>query len=150
LRFNSECWKKMEEAEKEFVLEYNAAIKHGDPTDKVNMPNGISVKNKIHGTKAKEETVKEAKPTFLHKCLSCLLQFFYKRHRLHGELQYISNMRPILIIRRVPGSIDQHMLIIDMGGGTSPTIMSNAWKVTHRYNSTMSISGYQSKDPPIN
>jgi hypothetical protein len=42
------------------------------------------------------------------------------------------------------------MLIIDTGGGTSPTITSNAWKVTYRYISTMSITGYQSKEPPIN
>jgi hypothetical protein len=42
------------------------------------------------------------------------------------------------------------VLIVDTGGGTSPTIMSNAWKVTHCYNTSMSIFGYQSKDPPIN
>jgi hypothetical protein len=35
LRFDSECWKKMEDAEKEFVRDYNANIKHGDPMDKM-------------------------------------------------------------------------------------------------------------------
>ena len=38
LRFNGECWKKMEEKEKEFVRDYNATIKHGDPIDKVILP----------------------------------------------------------------------------------------------------------------
>jgi hypothetical protein len=36
---------------------------------------------------------------------------------------------------------------MDTGGGTTPTIMANAWKITHQYNVTM--SGYQSKDPPM-
>lgn len=38
LRFNGECWKKMEEKEKEFVRDYNATTKHGDPIDKVILP----------------------------------------------------------------------------------------------------------------
>jgi hypothetical protein len=82
--------------------------------------------------------------------MSCLLQYLYKHRRLHGDLDYVSNVHPILIIRRVPGITEHHVLIIDTGGGTSPTITSNAWKVTHRYNTSISITGYQSKDPPIN
>jgi hypothetical protein len=42
----------------------------------------------------------------------------------------------------------QHVLIIYTGGGVTPTITANAWKVTHRYNVTMSMLGYQSKAPP--
>jgi hypothetical protein len=38
---------------------------------------------------------------------------------------------------------------MDTGGGVNPTITANAWKVTHKYNVTMSMSGYQSKDPPL-
>jgi hypothetical protein len=30
----------------------------------------------------------------------------------------------------------------------TPTITANAWKVTHTYNVTMSMLGYQSKEPP--
>jgi hypothetical protein len=43
---------------------------------------------------------------------------------------------------------EQHVLIIDTGGGVTPTITANAWKVTHRYNVTMSMLGCQSKAPP--
>jgi hypothetical protein len=42
----------------------------------------------------------------------------------------------------------QHVLIMDTGGGVTPTITANAWKVTHGYNVTMSMLGYQSKAPP--
>jgi hypothetical protein len=38
---------------------------------------------------------------------------------------------------------------MDTGGGTTPTITANAWKITHQYNVTMSMSGYQSQDPPM-
>jgi hypothetical protein len=34
------------------------------------------------------------------------------------------------------------------GGGVTPTTTTNAWKVTHRYNITMPMLGYQSKAPP--
>jgi hypothetical protein len=57
----------MEEAEKEFVREYNAAIKHGDSTEKVNMPHGISVKNKVQRTKGKEGEASETKPKGLER-----------------------------------------------------------------------------------
>jgi hypothetical protein len=58
LRFNGDCWKKMDDKEKEFVREYNAAIKHGDPIDKVPMPKGISVKTRVRRTQAKDgETI---------------------------------------------------------------------------------------------
>jgi hypothetical protein len=39
------------------------------------------------------------------------------------------------------------VLIIDTGGGVTPTITANAWKVTHTYNVTMSMLGYNSKEP---
>jgi hypothetical protein len=38
LRFKSDCWKAMDEKEKEFVREYNASIKHGEPLDKLTLP----------------------------------------------------------------------------------------------------------------
>jgi hypothetical protein len=41
LRFMGDCWKKMEEKEKDFVRDYNASIKHGNPIDKLTMPEGI-------------------------------------------------------------------------------------------------------------
>ena len=46
LRFKSDCWQKMDEKEKEFVREYNASVKHGDPLDKLTVPDGISIKNR--------------------------------------------------------------------------------------------------------
>jgi hypothetical protein len=46
LRFKRDCWKAMDEKEKEFVREYNASIKHGEPLDKLTLPDGISIKNK--------------------------------------------------------------------------------------------------------
>jgi hypothetical protein len=45
LCFNSDCWKKLD---KEFVRDNNAAVNHGDPTEKVSMPKGISVKTKVY------------------------------------------------------------------------------------------------------
>jgi hypothetical protein len=58
LRFKTDCWNKMEDANKEFVREYNAAVKHGEPTEKVTMPKGISVKNKIRRTTTQDVVVK--------------------------------------------------------------------------------------------
>jgi hypothetical protein len=55
LRFDSNCWKTMAEKEKEFVRDYNAAIKHGDPTEKVPVPSGVTVKNKVRRTAIKRE-----------------------------------------------------------------------------------------------
>jgi hypothetical protein len=57
-RFNSDCWKKLEDKDKEFVCDNNAAVKHGDPTEKVTMPKGVSVKTKVHCTKSQEEETK--------------------------------------------------------------------------------------------
>jgi hypothetical protein len=45
----------MDEKEKEFVREYNASIKHGDPLDKITMPDGISIKNRPRRTLIKQE-----------------------------------------------------------------------------------------------
>ena len=56
--------------------------------------------------------------------------------------------QPIPVIRRIGTNNPSHVLIIDTGGGLTPTITANAWRVTHRYNVTMSMSGYQSKAPP--
>jgi hypothetical protein len=41
LGFKGDCWKKMEEKEKDFVCDYNASIKHGDPTDKLTLPEWV-------------------------------------------------------------------------------------------------------------
>jgi len=78
--------------------------------------------------------------------ISCLRQPKYKRRRLYDTSQELHS--PSYIIRRNILEPHQHVLIIDTGGGVHPTITSNAWKITHRYNVTMSMSGYQSKDPP--
>jgi hypothetical protein len=59
LRFNGDCWKKMDDKEKDFVRDYNAAIKHGDPIEKVNMPNGISVKTRVRRTQTEPVVQKE-------------------------------------------------------------------------------------------
>jgi hypothetical protein len=45
----------MDEPEKEFVRNYNAAVKHGDPLDKVTKPTGITVK--ARRTSVSEERV---------------------------------------------------------------------------------------------
>jgi hypothetical protein len=45
LQFKGNCWKKMDQKEKDFVWDYNASIKHGDVSDKLTMPEGILVKN---------------------------------------------------------------------------------------------------------
>jgi hypothetical protein len=55
LRFNGECWKKMDEKERDFVRDYNATIKHGDPIDKVTMPQGISIKTRTRRNTQVEE-----------------------------------------------------------------------------------------------
>jgi hypothetical protein len=55
LQFKSNCWQKMDEKEKEFVREYNASVKHGDPLDKLTMPDGISIKNRPRRTLIKHE-----------------------------------------------------------------------------------------------
>jgi hypothetical protein len=55
LRFKSDCWKTMDEKEREFVREYNASIKHGEPLDKLTMPDGISIKHKPRRTRVKQE-----------------------------------------------------------------------------------------------
>jgi hypothetical protein len=67
LRFNGECWKKMDEKEKEFVREYNAAIKHGETIEKVVMPKGISVKNKVRRTSKTEDGKDNPKPKTIEK-----------------------------------------------------------------------------------
>ena len=50
LRFSSSCWNKMDEKERDFVREYNAAVKHDDPLDKVTTPKGITIKNVVRRT----------------------------------------------------------------------------------------------------
>jgi hypothetical protein len=51
----------MEEKEKDLIHDYNASIKHGDPTDKLNMPKGITIKTRPRRTLIKEEPDKEPK-----------------------------------------------------------------------------------------
>jgi hypothetical protein len=46
---------------KDFVQDYNASIKHGDPTDKLTMPDGITIKTRPRRTLIKEEPEKEPK-----------------------------------------------------------------------------------------
>ena len=48
----------MDDKEKDFVRDYNAAIKHGDPIDKVPTPSGISVKTRARRTQITEATPK--------------------------------------------------------------------------------------------
>jgi hypothetical protein len=80
---------------------------------------------------------------------SCLLQSSTKRQRLLYDQQHTTITSKIPIIKRVPrGTTQAHALIIDTGGGVTPTNTANAWKVTHTYNVTMSMLGYQSKEPP--
>jgi hypothetical protein len=79
---------------------------------------------------------------------SCLLQSSIKRQRLLYDQQHTTITSRIPIIWRVPGTTQTHVLIIDTGGGVTPTITANAWKVTHTYNVTMSMLGYQSEEPP--
>jgi hypothetical protein len=55
LRFQSECWKKMDAKDQEWVREYNASVKHGE-IDKVKIPSGISIKRRIRRTKNDEDT----------------------------------------------------------------------------------------------
>ena len=43
---------------------------------------------------------------------------------------------------------DSHILIIDTGSGYHPTITERAWRITHRYNVKISMSGYQSQEAP--
>jgi hypothetical protein len=45
----------MDEKEKEFVREYNAPVKHGNPLDKLTVPDGISIKNRPRRTLIKQE-----------------------------------------------------------------------------------------------
>jgi hypothetical protein len=51
----------MEEIEKDFVCDYNASITHGDPIDKLTMPEGIKIKTRPRRTLIKEEPDKEPK-----------------------------------------------------------------------------------------
>lgn len=50
LRFLGPCWKSMDTKAREFVHDYNAKVKHGESCDKLSMPKGISIKNKVRRT----------------------------------------------------------------------------------------------------
>jgi hypothetical protein len=56
LQFKSDCWQKMDKKEKDFVREYNATVKYGDPLDKLTVPHGISIKNRPRRTLIKQES----------------------------------------------------------------------------------------------
>jgi hypothetical protein len=58
LRFKGDCWKKMEEKEKDFVCDYNASIKHGDPIDKLTMPEGITIKIDLGAHSSKKNWIR--------------------------------------------------------------------------------------------
>jgi hypothetical protein len=62
-----DCWKKMEEKDKGFVRDYNASIKHGDPINKLTMPDGITIRTRPRRTLIKEEPDKEPKPKHNNK-----------------------------------------------------------------------------------
>jgi hypothetical protein len=79
---------------------------------------------------------------------SCLLQSSIKRQRLLYDQQHSIVSSKIPIIWHVPSTTQAHVLIIDTGGGVTPTITANAWKEKHTYNVTLSMLGYQSKEPP--
>jgi hypothetical protein len=55
LQFKSDCWQKMDEKENKCVREYNASVKHGNPLDKLTVPDGISIKNRPRRTLIKQE-----------------------------------------------------------------------------------------------
>jgi hypothetical protein len=78
---------------------------------------------------------------------SPLLHYVSKRRRIydHKNKKYAHES----ITTRRTSQTQQHVLIIDTGGGIQPTITTNAWRVTHKYNATISLSGYQSQEPPI-
>jgi hypothetical protein len=57
----------MEEKEKDFVLGYNASIKHGDPIGKLTMPDGFTIKTRLRRTLIKEEPDKDHKPKHNNK-----------------------------------------------------------------------------------
>ena len=59
LRFVSECWKSMTDKDKEFVRDYNASIKHGDKTDKLTWPEGISIVTKVRRTSIEDKDEKK-------------------------------------------------------------------------------------------
>jgi hypothetical protein len=67
LRFKGDCWKKTDEKEKDFVRDYNASIKHGDPLDKLTVPEGITTKSRPRRTLIKEEPDKEPKQKHYNK-----------------------------------------------------------------------------------
>ena len=46
----------MDPKEREFVRDYNASVKHGDPLDKLTVPDGISIKNRPRRTLIKQES----------------------------------------------------------------------------------------------
>jgi hypothetical protein len=52
LRFDGACWRKMDDQQKEFVREYNASVKHGEPLPKEKIPAGITVKNTVRRTQS--------------------------------------------------------------------------------------------------
>jgi hypothetical protein len=67
LRFHGDCWKTMDDKAKDFVRDYNATVKHGDPIDKVVMPQGISVKNCVRRTQVSDGIKKEPMDEPKHK-----------------------------------------------------------------------------------
>jgi hypothetical protein len=57
---------------------------------------------------------------------SCFLQSSIKRQRLNDNSSPITLVTKLPIIRRVPNDTKRHVLIIDTGGGVTPTITANA------------------------
>jgi hypothetical protein len=46
LRFKSDCWKQMTEQERDYIREFNSAVKHGESTNNIAFPSGITVATK--------------------------------------------------------------------------------------------------------
>ena len=63
LRFDGSCWRKMDDKGKEFVREYNAAVKFGEAIDKVSMPKGITVKVRRAKASSPDDEIEEPKKT---------------------------------------------------------------------------------------
>jgi hypothetical protein len=62
LRFKGDCWKKMEDKDKEFVREYNASVKHGE-LEKMNIPSGITIKARVRRTQTQDKEEEDEGPS---------------------------------------------------------------------------------------
>jgi hypothetical protein len=82
----------MDEKEKEFVREYNASVKHGDPLEKLTMPDGISIKNKPRRTLIKQESDSDQSDQKARAKMA-MRPHKKKEYRLGSVLKMVWNMR---------------------------------------------------------